>query len=555
MGFKALTVNTPVEQPPHILAEDDATFYTTVTGEDCVLPIGSQFAATVTSNNNVRIKDGVVIVGGHLGRIIKGDYEDMAIANGVSGQNRNDLIVARFISGGTAGIDDYQIVVVSGTPGAQAADPPLATGDLYEGDAQRDYPLWRIRIEGLSIVGVDKMFTVGVTLKKMSVDKLDKTGNAKDVTTTFTQAAARNQLTPGEKLSVSLGKIMKWFADLKSGAFAAVVNNLTTTAEGYALDARQGKALNDKKLSYFDRYNLTGLTTTTSFDTIVKTLVPLRSVVTLWINEETQYGKDIRAAIGNFYGYLILKRPSETNNTVFITCKPYNGSHFFTNMYTDTNNVGYSGWKEHNPDKKQDKLGAVVQTSDGKAGMRSDGEGGNFWLKGKSGMHWKLDSWNNEHFRVYRNTGSPAFIFQSDGDFNAPKVGLLSTAFGKKLNIANVINNLTTTASGYALDARQGRALNNALLRYIQINVTLTQTFNFTAWEISTVFWGSITSYLPSGAVIAGVIYCAAGSGNFASTNTQIASTAENKVNVTLCNMTSGSVNISSIRLGVWYHY
>ena len=244
MGFKALTVNTPVDEEAHILAEDDATLYGAVIGGDCVLPVGSQFPASVTSNNNVRIGDGMLIVGGHVGRIVKYDYEDMTIANGVSGQNRNDLIVARFISGGTAGADDFRLVVVQGTPGATAKDPATVQGDLYNGDVQRDYPLWRVRLTGLSVAGVDKMFTVG----RMLADKLDKTGNASNVTNTFTQATARNQLTSGEKLSVSLGKIMKFFADIKTGAFHTVVNNLTTTVEGHALDARQGKALNDAKL-------------------------------------------------------------------------------------------------------------------------------------------------------------------------------------------------------------------------------------------------------------------------------------------------------------------
>lgn len=242
MGFKALTVNTPVDEEAHILAEDDATLYGAVIGGDCVLPVGSQFPASVTSNNNVRIGDGMLIVGGHVGRIVKYDYEDMTIANGVSGQNRNDLIVARFISGGTAGADDFRLVVVQGTPGATAKDPATVQGDLYNGDVQRDYPLWRVRLTGLSVAGVDKMFTVG----RMLADKLDKTGNASNVTNTFTQATARNQLTSGEKLSVSLGKIMKFFADIKTGAFHTVVNNLTTTAAGYALDARQGKTLNDR---------------------------------------------------------------------------------------------------------------------------------------------------------------------------------------------------------------------------------------------------------------------------------------------------------------------
>lgn len=169
MGFKALTVNTPVEEGAHILAEDDATLYKVIIGDDCVFPIGEKFTASIVSNNSIRIKDGMLSVGGHIGRIIKGDYEDMAIANGVSGQNRNDLIVARFISGGTGGADTYKLVVVQGTPGATAADPAIVEGDLYAGETQRDYPLWRVRLEGLSVAGLDKLYAVG----KMLPDKVN----------------------------------------------------------------------------------------------------------------------------------------------------------------------------------------------------------------------------------------------------------------------------------------------------------------------------------------------------------------------------------------------
>ena len=63
---------------------------------------------------------------------------------------------------------------------------------------------------------------------------------------TFSEAATRENLQSGEKLSISLGKIKKWFSDLGAAAFMAVANNCTTTAAGSALDARQGKVLMDK---------------------------------------------------------------------------------------------------------------------------------------------------------------------------------------------------------------------------------------------------------------------------------------------------------------------
>lgn len=64
----------------------------------------------------------------------------------------------------------------------------------------------------------------------------------------FTQATARENIKSGELASIAFGKIAKWFADLKAAAFSAVANNLTTTAQGSVLDARQGKVLDDKKL-------------------------------------------------------------------------------------------------------------------------------------------------------------------------------------------------------------------------------------------------------------------------------------------------------------------
>lgn len=65
----------------------------------------------------------------------------------------------------------------------------------------------------------------------------------------------------GETGKVIFGKITKWFSDMaalvatKLNA-SAVVNNLTTTASGYALDARQGKALNDTIAALFENVRL-----------------------------------------------------------------------------------------------------------------------------------------------------------------------------------------------------------------------------------------------------------------------------------------------------------
>ncbi len=72
-----------------------------------------------------------------------------------------------------------------------------------------------------------------------------------DTAMEFTEAGTRANINSTESLKTILGKIKKYFTDLKAHAFNAPANNLTTTQEGYALDARQGKALKDQ----FDAQN------------------------------------------------------------------------------------------------------------------------------------------------------------------------------------------------------------------------------------------------------------------------------------------------------------
>lgn len=70
--------------------------------------------------------------------------------------------------------------------------------------------------------------TGNVNVTSDNIGALSTTGDASNTTTTFTQASARTNLTTKEKLSVSLGKITKWFADLKNVAFTGSASDLTT---------------------------------------------------------------------------------------------------------------------------------------------------------------------------------------------------------------------------------------------------------------------------------------------------------------------------------------
>ena len=170
-GLKALNINTPPEAEPHIYAEDDAAIYKAIFGGDGVSTIGQACKATVLSNNKVRIADGVLCVDGHMARIPYGEYEDCEIMNGQPGKNRNDIIVAKFETTGTGGIDTMTCEAIQGTAGETAVDPELTQDDIYAGGKVREYPLYRVKIEGLSITAVEQMFEI-IPSNKDLADKL-----------------------------------------------------------------------------------------------------------------------------------------------------------------------------------------------------------------------------------------------------------------------------------------------------------------------------------------------------------------------------------------------
>lgn len=158
--LKPITVNTAPEEEPHIYAEDDAAILQSMFGLDGVASVGKKCAATVLSSNKVRIDNGVVIVGGHFARIPYGKYVDLDIESESPGKKRNDIIAVRFETTGTGGVDTMEFVVLQGESGTTATDPTVTKEDLYSGGKVREFPLYRIVIEGANITAAEPMFTV-----------------------------------------------------------------------------------------------------------------------------------------------------------------------------------------------------------------------------------------------------------------------------------------------------------------------------------------------------------------------------------------------------------
>ena len=108
----------------------------------------------------------MINVDGHIGRNAYADYEDLTIENGAAGKKRHDLIVASFSTTGSGGLDTYELKVIKGVAGDKG-DRAVTKQDIYAGGKLREYPLYRVKLDGLSIVAVDQMFEVIPTVPEL----------------------------------------------------------------------------------------------------------------------------------------------------------------------------------------------------------------------------------------------------------------------------------------------------------------------------------------------------------------------------------------------------
>ena len=144
MGLKGITIETPPQAEAHINAADDRAIWEAVIGMDGVVNVGQKLKATLISNNLLRIYDGALVVGGAVGRIPFGEYEDITINNGTQNQLRNDLVVAQIEANGA--IENMKLHYIQGVPGEVAKDPDYTVGNVYEGETLRQYPLYRVKL-------------------------------------------------------------------------------------------------------------------------------------------------------------------------------------------------------------------------------------------------------------------------------------------------------------------------------------------------------------------------------------------------------------------------
>ena len=167
----------------HVTAADAGALNACFAGEGRYVAagVGEALAAEVISNNCVRIKSGEAINQGRHMRVSANTYVDCTIQNGSQNTKRYDLIVFRYTRNVETDIEKAEIVVIHGTSASTASDPTYTAGNILAGARQDDMLLYRVRINGINIEAVDKLFTELPSLAALNEKRVDLTGRVSNV--------------------------------------------------------------------------------------------------------------------------------------------------------------------------------------------------------------------------------------------------------------------------------------------------------------------------------------------------------------------------------------
>lgn len=230
----------------HITSADDGSFNAAMFGSGSyVLDRGNKFSASATSNNTVRILDGDIIMQGRHVRLNENSYEDVTIENGSLDMKRHDLIVIRYEKDSDTGIESCSFAVIKGTASAIATDPEYTDGNILNGAAVSEMPLYRVKLNGFTLEAIEPMFMVkgGFAEAVHKHKKADITDFPKSLPADGGNANTVN----GHTVDADVPAGAK-FTD--TNTWRGIQNNLESESTEDSLSAAQGKMLNEKFASY-----------------------------------------------------------------------------------------------------------------------------------------------------------------------------------------------------------------------------------------------------------------------------------------------------------------
>lgn len=177
----------------HVTAAQIADFNRGIYGNAAILDVGNKLEASIQTANRITIKDGVAVFDGREVYVAYGKNETVNITSGTQDMKRYDIIAVVYEKDARTEVEKVTLKVITGTPNTMhPSDPQVNDLDIRTGILKSEKPLYRVRLNGTAIEGIDALVEV------------------------------------------------KGFGKHN---FANPIKTLTETREGYALDATMGKEL------------------------------------------------------------------------------------------------------------------------------------------------------------------------------------------------------------------------------------------------------------------------------------------------------------------------
>lgn len=256
----------------HVTSWQDRDLNQGIFGPDTyILNVGSKLAATIISNNEIRIADGTLVMQGCQGVIQKGTYDTISIDNGTQGLKRNDLICAQYTK--SAGVESMSLVVIKGTAAATPVDPSYTSGDIQNGDTPVQVPIYRAVLDGLTLESVDLLVGIAGTMPEGGVDVYTgsvsnlASGSIKTLSTLSLSAGTYAITTIVQVTDTSISTLRCWISEggRNYGSVMYTDNTYTNTSVTAVISSSSTFTV-----SAYARHNDTGYTVSGSYRIVCK---------------------------------------------------------------------------------------------------------------------------------------------------------------------------------------------------------------------------------------------------------------------------------------------
>ena len=154
----------------HITSQQDRMKHQGMFGEGAyILKTGQMLEPQVQTSNEIRIRDGALMVQGALSCVKTNSYDAVTIQNGTQGMKRIDLICWQYTYDAEQDVESAEWVVIQGTPAESDPQQPSYTdGDIQQGDSPVQVPVFAVELDGINVTGVTTLLPTAPTLEELN---------------------------------------------------------------------------------------------------------------------------------------------------------------------------------------------------------------------------------------------------------------------------------------------------------------------------------------------------------------------------------------------------